>query len=269
MTGTGRAGETEDAMTPTERLPVLAVTARLAANRGDRPPIVLIHGAANSAGVWRHWQQALARDGWSSYAIDLRGHGASELLDLSNTSMHEYAADVLNLAGQLARRPILIGWSMGGLVAMMAAAAGGATACVGLAPSMPARDVDTAHPLRSGTFTAEEYGIASRDPDDQPAMTDLDREDRLTALAALGTESRVARDERQRGIVIESLAVPLLIVTGGADRQWPRARYRDLWLRADHLTIEGASHWGLVLSRRALRQAVPAVLAWLEGTGPE
>jgi pimeloyl-ACP methyl ester carboxylesterase len=243
---------------------MIAVTARLPATNGGRPPIVLIHGAANSAGVWTYWQQALARDGWASYAIDLRGHGASSPLDLATTSMHAYAADVLGLVEQLRRPPVLVGWSMGGLVAMMAAAAGGAVACVGLAPSMPARTVDPAIPLRSGVFTAEEYGITGRDPDDQPAMPDLDREEREVALASLGAESRRARDERQRGIVVASLPVPLLLVTGGADRQWPHERYRDLWLAADHLTVEGASHWGLVLSRRALSQAVPAVLGWLE-----
>ena len=242
---------------------MIAVTARLPATSGDRPPIVLIHGAANSAVVWTYWQQALASDGWASYAIDLRGHGASDPLDLSSTSMHDYAVDVLNLVAQLKKRPILIGWSMGGLVGMMAAAAGCATACVGLAPSTPARITDTTLPLRSGVFTAEEYGITSHDLDDQPAMPDLDREERQIALASLNSESRFARDERQRGIVIESLPVPLLILTGAADHQWPRERYRDLWLTADHLTVDGASHWGLVLSQRALRHAVPAVLNWL------
>ena len=245
---------------------MIAVSARLPATDDGRPPIVLVHGAANSAAVWTYWQQPLAREGWASYTIDLRGHGASSPLDLSTTSMHEYTADVLRLVQQLRKPPILIGWSMGGLVAMMAAmitGAGGVTACVGLAPSMPARAIDTSLPLRSGVFTAEEYGITSHDPDDQPAMPDLDREERQVALASLSPESRFARDERQRGIRIESLPVPLLIVTGTADHQWPRERYRDLWLPADHLTIEGASHWGLVLSRRALRHTVPVVLGWL------
>lgn len=242
---------------------MIAVTVRLPATDDGRPPIVLVHGAANSAVVWTYWQQALARDGWASYAIDLRGHGASGAVDLSSTSMQEYAADVGLLVDQLSRRSVLIGWSMGGLVAMMAAMAGGVTACVGLAPSMPARTADTALPLRSGVFTAEEYGITTRDPDDQPAMPDLDREERQIALASLCSESRLARDERQRGIVVGSLPVPLLVVTGSADQQWPRERYRDLWLTADHLTVDGASHWGLVLNRRALQHAIPAVLGWL------
>ena len=95
---------------------------------------------------------------------------------------------------------------------MMAAPACGARACVGLAPSTPARRRDTSVPLRSGIFGAEEYGIADRDPDRQPAMPDLDRAERVIALESLGPESRLARDERQAGIVIEGIACPLLIV---------------------------------------------------------
>ncbi len=243
---------------------MLAVSTTLPNHLTDRSPIILVHGAANSASVWTFWQRELAAHGWPSYAIDLRGHGRSDPIDLSHASMQDYAADVHVLAAQFARPPVLIGWSMGGLVALMVAASGVATACVGLAPSTPARQPNTAVAVRVGEFGAEEYGITSRDPAKQPAMLDLDREERTVALASLGRESRFARDGRQRGIVIESLPCPLLIVTGTRDRQWPRERYNDLWLPADHLSVEGASHWGLVLNRRALATAIPAVLRWLE-----
>jgi len=243
---------------------MLAVSTTLPNHLTDRSPIILVHGAANSASVWTFWQRELAAHGWPSYAIDLRGHGRSDPIDLSHASMQDYAADVHVLAAQFARPPVLIGWSMGGLVALMVAASRVATACVGLAPSTPARQPNTAVAVRVGEFGAEEYGITSRDPAKQPAMLDLDREERTVALASLGRESRFARDGRQRGIVIESLPCPLLIVTGTRDRQWPRERYNDLWLPADHLSVEGASHWGLVLNRRALATAIPAVLRWLE-----
>jgi pimeloyl-ACP methyl ester carboxylesterase len=243
---------------------MLTVAAALPDKVTDSPPILLVHGAANSAAVWTFWQRELAARGWASYAIDLRGHGRSDPIDLSHTSMHDYAADVRALAAQFTRPPVLIGWSMGGLVAIMAAAAGIAAACVGLAPSTPARQVNASVTLRVGEFGPEEYGITSRDPEQQPAMPDLDRGERTIALASLGRESRLARDERQRGIVIESLPCPLLIVTGTHDRQWPRERYADLWLPADYLSVDGASHWGLVLNRRALATAIPAVLHWVE-----
>jgi pimeloyl-ACP methyl ester carboxylesterase len=242
----------------------IAVSVRLPAKDRGRPPIVLVHGAANSAAVWTYWGEALAADGWPTYMIDLRGHGASTPTDLSKTSMRDYLADVRQLTGQLRERPIIVGWSMGGLVAMMAAEAGLARACVGLAPSTPVEAMDTMAWLRVGEFGPEEYGITSPEPDDQPAMPDLDREERLIALGSLGRESRYARDERQRGIVIRSMPCPLLIVTGTDDRQWPRERYANLHLPAEHLVMEGASHWGLVLNRRALATAIPAVLKWLE-----
>lgn len=242
---------------------MLAVSAILPDTVPDHPPVILIHGSANSAAVWTFWQQELAVGGWPSYAIDLRGHGQSGLRDLSHTSMQDYAADVVALAAQFRQSPVLIGWSMGGLVALMVAATGVASACVGLAPSTPARQLDTSVALRTGEFGGEEYGITSRDPDEQPAMPDLDREERLIALASLGRESRLARDERQRGIVIEALPCPLLIVTGTRDRAWPRERYNDLWLPVDYLSVEGASHWGLVLQRRALSLTIPAVLHWI------
>jgi pimeloyl-ACP methyl ester carboxylesterase len=246
---------------------MISVTARLPAEDRSRPPVILVHGAANSAAVWTYWLDALAADGWPVYALDLRGHGASAPLDLSRTSMADYLEDVRRLAGQLREQPVIVGWSMGGLVAIMAAEAGLARACVGLAPSTPARTVDESVALRVGEFGPEEYGITSQDPDDQPAMPDLDREERLVALSSLGPESRYARDDRQRGIVVASLSCPLLIVTGTDDIQWPRERYEGLHLPAEHRAADGASHWGLVLNRRALATTIPAVLAWLRRQG--
>jgi pimeloyl-ACP methyl ester carboxylesterase len=242
---------------------MLAVSTRLPDRDLGQPPVILIHGAANSAAVWTYWMETLADAGWPVYALDLRGHGASAPIDLARTSMADYLDDVRLLAGQLRERPVVVGWSMGGLVAMMAAGEGLARACIGLAPSTPAQVVDERVALRTGEFGPEEYGIISHDPDQQPAMPDLDHEERLVALSSLGRESRYARDDRQRGIVIPSLSCPMLVVTGTLDRQWPRERYVGLHLPADHLVAEGASHWGLVLNRRALATTIPAVLTWL------
>ena len=176
--------------------------------------------------------------------------------------MRDYAADVAAALRGVGEGPVVVGWSMGGLVAMMAAAGGHASACVCLAPSAPARETDPSVPLRHGVFGPEEYGITSRDPADQPAMPDLDSEERTVALASLTDDSRLARDERRAGVAIASLPCPLLIVTGTADEQWPRSSYDGLWLAADYIEAEGASHWGLVLNRRVLATLVPRVAAW-------
>ena len=247
---------------------MLAVITSLPVSVTERPPIILVHGAANAALVWSFWQPALAAHGWPSYAIDLRGHGKSGPGDLSHTTIQDYADDVRSLVQQLSGRPVVLGWSMGGLVAMMIAASGEAAACIGLAPSTPTRELAASVEIRQGEFGPEEYGIRSREPGDQPAMPDLNVEERQIALASLGRESRRARDERKAGIVIRSLPCPFLIVTGSDDHQWPANAYDGLWLDAAYREIEGASHWGLVLSRRALAEMVPLVTGWVREHTP-
>jgi pimeloyl-ACP methyl ester carboxylesterase len=252
---------------------MIGVTAALPESAAVGVPVVLVHGAANSARVWTYWQRELAARGHPSYAIDLRGHGESDTIDLSHTSMQDYADDVVSLMRELAEPPVLIGWSMGGLVAMLAAQQTPVRAIVGLAPSTPARERDASKPLRAGTFGPEEYGITNFDPaHEQPAMFDLDSEERALAIGSLCNESRYARDERAAGVVVESLPCPQVGITSTADTQWARSRYDGMHLPAEHFSVDGASHWGLVLNRRVLAALVSKVVAWFEAasaaTGP-
>ncbi len=228
-----------------------------------RPPVVLVHGAANSSAVWRFWQEALAERGWSSHAVDLRGHGESEG-SVDGATMSDYADDVTAVVDGLPETPIVVGWSMGGLVAIMVAARGRARACVGLAPSTPAARRDEGVEVRPGVFGPEEYGITSEDPAEQPTMPDLDIEERVVAIESLSPESRTARDDRKAGIVIDALPCPLLVVTGSADRDWPRSAYDGMHLPAEYLEARGASHWGLMLNRRVLPGLSKQVTDWLD-----
>jgi pimeloyl-ACP methyl ester carboxylesterase len=229
----------------------------------DRSPIILVHGAANSSLVWTFWQQELTALDWRNHAVDLRGHGAGPPADLADTSMRDYADDVASVAERFPIRPIVVGWSMGGLVALMVAARDLASACVALAPSVPTWRVDARIPLRHGLFGPEEYGIATREISQQPAMPDLDAEERAVALSSLGLESRLARAERRRGVVVRHVPCPLLIVTAEQDVDWPRAKYDRLRLPAEYVRVEGCSHWGLVLNRRAVADTVPVVSRWM------
>ena len=234
-----------------------------ASGPSDHAPIILVHGAANSAVVWRFWQRELASHGWSSSAIDLRGHGSSGPEDLSETTMEDYAVDVSDQVSRSDQPPVLIGWSMGGLVSLMVAAEGGSAAWIGLEPSPPALSIDKSIVLRRGVFDSAEYGITQLDPRTQPSMPDLDIGERRIALSSLGPESRLARDQRKRGVVIESVECPLLVVAGTDTLDERRTGFDVPWLQSDQISIPGASHWGLVLSRRVVAKLVDDVVAWL------
>ena len=178
--------------------------------------------------------------------------------------MSDYADDVTGAAAALSETPVVMGWSMGGLVAIMVAARGHARACVGLAPSTPAARRDDHLPIRPGVFGPEEYGITSLDPATQPSMPDLNTQERAVALESASQESRTARDDRKAGIVVSELPCPLMVVTGSEDRAWPRSAYDGMHLRAEYLESLGASHWGLVLNRRLLPDLARRVTEWLD-----
>lgn len=81
-------------------------------------PLLFIHGAWHGAWCWtEHFLPYFAEHGYTSHAIDLRGHGKSEGADrLRWTGISHYVSDVGQVVNQLDEPPVLIGHSMGGLV---------------------------------------------------------------------------------------------------------------------------------------------------------
>ncbi|WP_382304132.1 alpha/beta hydrolase [Herbiconiux sp. UC225_62] len=88
-----------------------------------RPTALLLHGLTSAAGTWWRVASALAASGWSVTAPDLRGHGASPRT--LTYRLADYTADVVNLEPAGAHRPwdLVVGHSLGGAVATVAAEA--------------------------------------------------------------------------------------------------------------------------------------------------
>lgn len=114
-------------------LAVVAVEPRAA----TRPPILFIHGLLGGAWYFDRYQQFFAERGHPSFAVNLRGHhGSRPVPDLGRVSLREYAADALE-AARWVGRPLVVGHSMGGLLALTLAAENAVPAAVLLAPAPP------------------------------------------------------------------------------------------------------------------------------------
>ena len=86
-----------------------------------RPPLLFVPGLGHEAGCWDQWRTAAGAAGFPAYAMSLRGHGTSTGR-LTTARMRQYRDDVIRVARSLPETPVLIGHSMGGLVAAMVAA---------------------------------------------------------------------------------------------------------------------------------------------------
>ncbi|MEV0135483.1 alpha/beta hydrolase [Dactylosporangium sp. NPDC050688] len=84
----------------------------------DGPPVLLIHGNCSSSGYWEPLLRHLPQD-WRIVAPDLRGYGASPALGVDATrGVRDFADDVAPLLTAFDRKPVIVGHSLGGGVAM-------------------------------------------------------------------------------------------------------------------------------------------------------
>lgn len=184
---------------------------------------LLIHGAGSGPWVF---------DGWEGEAVDLQAG-----LNVAAASMLNYEAAATADAALRRRRLVLVGWSMGGLVAMMAARRIEPDALVLLEPSAPAevQGFEPELPLAEGVYDPEEeYG-------------------RFPVRAR--PESLLARSERKRGVSVPSLDFRTLVVYGDEFAE-ERGRPVASFYGAEELHVAGASHWDLVLGKTARAEIV-------------
>lgn len=93
---------------------------------GAKPPVVLLHGLMGSGACWTPLARALEGD-FDVVMLDARGHGDSSAPE-HGYRYDDLARDVEHVVGALAlTRPILVGHSMGGMTAALAASRGKAT----------------------------------------------------------------------------------------------------------------------------------------------
>ena len=149
-------------------------------------------------------------------------------VDVATASMDDYTTNLRLFCAGLPRPLALCGWSMGGLVAMMAAQELAPASLVLIEPSAPA-EVQGTHDAAdaSGTFDPQEvYGAF---PDGVAARP----------------ESQRARADRKRGVSVPALPQRTLVVYGD-EFATERGRALEERYGIDGAYFPGLDHWGLV-----------------------
>ncbi|HET9426378.1 MAG TPA: alpha/beta hydrolase [Gemmatimonadaceae bacterium] len=197
------------------------------------PPLLFVHGYFGRAIAFERMMESLAGKGHRCVAIDLRGHGDSmPARNLGRISVHEYTDDVERVARELGD-PVIIGHSMGGLLAQLAAVRGVARGIVLLSPAPP-RGI----PVLSLKLALHQYKympaiLTSRVV--VPGRSDLralvlnrvPEAEREVVLDLLVPDSgRAAREMSVVGVPIDraKVEVPVLVIAGDDDLFIPLSR---------------------------------------------
>jgi len=221
------------------------------------PAVVMVHGAGFDHTTWVLQTRYLADRECSVVAVDLPGHGRSEGPPLTSIgAMGDWVVGVLDALG--AERATVVGHSMGGLVAVQAAADHPdrieRIALLGVADAIPvhpdllaaaAADEPRAADLVA-RWSVSTTGHAAGTVHPGARLRESTR--RLLERAAPGVLSADLRACHDRGSVVDTarrVACPVVVIAASADKMTPVAGARvltDAFPSARLVVAEGSGH---------------------------
>lgn len=248
-----------------------------------RPPVVMLHGAFVGPWSFDEFRKPFEAAGYRVHAPALRHHDRAghPPAALGATGLLDYAEDIEQVIAGIGEPPVLVGHSLGGLLAQILAARGRARALVLLAPCAPwgvlpstlfeiasAQAMMLNGPLWNQVLKPD-YRVAA-----SASLDRLSDDDRKRAFAQFVPESGRATFEvmhwgwdarRASHVEASDVTCPVWCVTGQHDRINPPATVRRVAVRygAVFEELPGHSHW--LIGEPGWERIAARALAWLKG----
>jgi len=225
-------------------------------------------------GSWylRNWLYAAAQAGWDAWALNLRGHhGSRPVRDVGRLSVLDYVEDVHDCLRTF-REAVLVGHSMGGLVAQKVAEGGRVRAAVFVTSAAPKGIRILTWPVlcrmpryAAAIATSQPFSMRS---EDAAALVGnrLTPEVQAWAYSRLVPESgRAAREMALGRITVDPAGIrcPTLVVGAEDDQITPAAAQRKIAARYGSEYVEAKGHAHLVMLEEGWERPFADVLAWL------
>jgi non-heme chloroperoxidase len=242
----------------------------------------MIHGAFCGGWAFEKFRAPFAGGGFAVSTPTLRHHKDGESSAIAGTGLADYASDLGDTIAALDEPPILIGHSLGALLAQMLAAKWPIRAAVLIAPSAPwgvmpttLFEIASAQALfLAGDYwnraLKPDYGIAAAN-----ALDRLPQVERQSAFDRFVPESGLATFEilhwaldfkRASYVPARNVTCPILCLTGSDDRINPPSTVRRIAERYEGRAVfeelAGYSHWPI--GEPGWEKVAARALTWLD-----
>ncbi len=245
--------------------------------------IVMVHGAFCGGWTFERFRTPFEAAGFDVRTPDLRGHGAEDPPSaVVGVSMTDFAADIARICSDLAEPPVLLGHSMGGLVAQLAARKCAIRALILLAPSPPWGVTGSSLEEAATAFGVQMMGAFSSgalQPDKSLmraySLDRMPRAEQETAVARLRPESALAVRETlnwwldpfmSTSVGPGAIEAPALVISGQGDVVHSASTARAVAERigAEIRVVPKMSHW--LVGEPGWEQVADMALRWLAET---
>ena len=237
------------------------------------PVVIFTHGAGQTRYSWKDSAEKLSLQGFRTVSVDLRGHGDSQWANDGDYSINRFAEDLIELADTLCQgsvNPHVVGASLGGIAAMMAAGnlRPGIFSSVTLVDIAPNMDFGGVLKILGFMASNTSQGFASLQEASDVIAQYLPSRKRPTDTKGLKKNLRQRDDGRwywhwdprfitsiAKGIggdpfqtfetALTNIDVPLHLIRGGMSElvtEESVAKFRELMPSAHYTDVEGAAH---------------------------
>lgn len=248
--------------------------------------IFMIHGMMCGDWCWENYKKYFEAKGYRCLTPTLRYHGMDPRdnpdPDLGSTSLLDYAGDLEKEINKLGGRPIIMGHSMGGLLAQMLGARGLGESLVLLAPAAPYGIPSIKYSvlksfigvMSRGRFWRKSFRF-SYDTAEYAVMHKMNAHERRAAYERMVYESGLAALQiglwfldvhRASRVDGDKIKCPVLVVSGSEDRITPAPvvkrvaeKYREV---STYREFENHAHW--VIGEPGWEEIAGYVWDWLE-----
>lgn len=235
----------------------------------NRPPLLFVHGAYTGSWMWSKYIPHFVSKGWKCYVMNMRGHYKSRVMDLTKVTFDDYLDDIREVMAECGEPPILIGFSMGGILAQKLAETAVLAGLV-LIDSSVSREVNEKVPYKETDVI--EPGIILPAPDRDELSIDESEDDITFQKKYLAMESSKAVSAysfafgSKDGISVDSslITCPCLVIKAvNNDDDERRGTAIAEHFGAEYTGFWNTTHTGLLVGQRYM-EVVDRLLVWLK-----
>lgn len=235
-----------------------------------QPPLLFVHGAYTGSWMWSKYIPHFVREGYDCYAMNLRSHYKSRVMDLTRVTFEDYLDDIREVMEECGEPPVLIGFSMGGILAQKIAESARLSGLV-LIDSCVCKEVNKIVPYKDAADTVRGNVVPAPERLEKISI-DESYEDILFQRKYLAMESDKALAAcsipfgDSDGVSIDSdrITCPCLVLRAvNMDEDENRGRAEAVYFHGEYMGFEKTTHTGLLIGQR-YQEVVKRMQQWLE-----
>jgi pimeloyl-ACP methyl ester carboxylesterase len=240
------------------------------AKSNKKPPLLFLHGAYTGSWMWSKYIPHFVEAGFNCYTMNLRSHYKSRNLDLTKVTFEDYLEDIKEVLLECEEPPVMIGFSMGGILTQKIAESKNLSGMI-LIDSSICRQVYRKVPYEK-IETRAAVDIVPPPPRMESSSVDESLEDIEFQRKYLSMESGKAFSAcsitfgASEGISIDNsrITCPTLVIrTANNEEEENRLKAEADFFNGEYVGMKPATHTGLLIGQR-YEKGVEVILNWLK-----